>query len=175
MCTSCGANCVPLIEPLAALIRNAKRQSNALTTFNFNSNEIRVVTIDDKPWFVAVDLYDLLYGRRTGVSSRNILDATETITVKRHGASVSVALGYLFHGTRVSHYALISESGLYKLIMHSDRPEARGFQNWVTREVLPTIRKTGSYSVNMEDMKSSLSCGAEAFFHSLYTDVNRSA
>ncbi len=39
----------------------------------------------------------------------------------------------------------ISESGLYKLIMRSDKPEAVEFQNWVTREVLPAIRNTGGY------------------------------
>lgn len=41
--------------------------------------------------------------------------------------------------------AIVSESGLYKLIMRSDKPEARAFQDWVTRVVLPSIRKTGAY------------------------------
>lgn len=45
---------------------------------------------------------------------------------------------------------LISESGLYKLIMRSDKPEARAFQDWVTREVLPAIRKDGAYIVGEE-------------------------
>lgn len=40
---------------------------------------------------------------------------------------------------------LISESGLYKLIMRSDKPQARDFQDWVTRVVLPAIRKDGAY------------------------------
>lgn len=44
----------------------------------------------------------------------------------------------------------VSESGLYKLIMRSDKPEARKFQDWVTREVLPAIRKTGGYLLNEE-------------------------
>lgn len=39
----------------------------------------------------------------------------------------------------------VSESGFYKLVMRSDKPEARAFQEWVTREVLPAIRKTGGY------------------------------
>ena len=46
-------------------------------------------------------------------------------------------------GARV--VALISESGLYKLVMRSDKPEAREFQDWVTRVVLPAIRKDGAY------------------------------
>ncbi len=41
---------------------------------------------------------------------------------------------------------IVSESGLYKLIMRSDKPEAAAFQDWVTREVLPSIRKTGAHS-----------------------------
>ncbi|WP_425292724.1 BRO-N domain-containing protein [Agrobacterium tumefaciens] len=45
---------------------------------------------------------------------------------------------------------MISESGLYKLIMRSDKPEARKFQDWVTRDVLPAIRKTGGYLLNEE-------------------------
>ena len=44
----------------------------------------------------------------------------------------------------------ISESGLYKLIMRSRKPQARKFQDWVTREVLPAIRKTGGYLLNEE-------------------------
>ncbi len=46
------------------------------------------------------------------------------------------------HTTRM---VIISESGLYKLIMRSDKPEARAFQNWVTQVVLPSIRKDGGY------------------------------
>lgn len=41
--------------------------------------------------------------------------------------------------------SVISESGLYKLIMRSDKPQAKAFQDWVTKEVLPSIRKTGSF------------------------------
>lgn len=43
---------------------------------------------------------------------------------------------------------IISESRLYKMVMRSDKLQAKAFQDWVTREVLPTIRKTGTYSVN---------------------------
>lgn len=49
---------------------------------------------------------------------------------------------------------LITESGLYKLIMRSDKPEAKRFQDWVTREVLPAIRKDGLYVVGEEKVKT---------------------
>lgn len=53
----------------------------------------------------------------------------------------------LFANTNASSLTAISESGLYKLIMRSDKDEAVTFQNWVTREVLPSIRKTGKYAL----------------------------
>jgi|GEM_PF-6970342 Prophage antirepressor len=49
---------------------------------------------------------------------------------------------------------IISESGLYKLVMRSDKPEAREFQDWVTREVLPAIRKDGMYVAGEEKVKT---------------------
>ena len=54
------------------------------------------------------------------------------------------SIGMLFRKD-CGHLTLILESGLYKLIMRSDKPEAATFQDWVTQEVLPSIRKTGSY------------------------------
>ncbi|MDQ7835598.1 MAG: BRO family protein [Humidesulfovibrio sp.] len=50
--------------------------------------------------------------------------------------------------------AVISESGLYKLIMRSDKPAAKRFQNWVTREVLPALRKDGMYVMGEEKVKT---------------------
>lgn len=49
---------------------------------------------------------------------------------------------------------IISESGLYKLVMRSDKPQARSFQDWVTREVLATIRKDGMYVAGEEKRKT---------------------
>lgn len=60
------------------------------------------------------------------------------------------SLPQLFCGSRAPSYTVISESGLYQLIMRSDKPEARKFQDWVTRDVLPAIRKTGGYLLNEE-------------------------
>jgi len=57
-------------------------------------------------------------------------------------------------GRGASWLLLITESGLYKLIMRSDKPEARKFQDWVTREVLPAIRKDGMYVAGEEKLKT---------------------
>ncbi len=62
------------------------------------------------------------------------MDATERTTT-------------LISGLRTGPVNLVSESGLYKLIMRSDKPQARAFQDWVTKEVLPSIRKTGARMV----------------------------
>lgn len=51
-------------------------------------------------------------------------------------------------GRQVKKQTVVSESGLYKLIMRSEKSEAKEFQNWVTKEVLPSIRKTGGYLLN---------------------------
>jgi len=50
---------------------------------------------------------------------------------------------------------MVSESGLYKLIMRSDKPQAKAFQDWVTRSVLPAIRKDGMYVMGEEKMDCS--------------------
>ena len=49
---------------------------------------------------------------------------------------------------------IVSESGLYKLIMRSDKPIARYFQDWVTREVLPAVRKDGAYIMGEEKVRT---------------------
>lgn len=73
--------------------------------------------------------------RRVGPSEKRVVDRRDI-----HSSDD----GVLFVGN-AARIALVSESGLYKLIMRSDKPEARAFQDWVSREVLPSIRKTGSF------------------------------
>jgi prophage antirepressor-like protein len=131
-----------------------------LTTFNYLSNTVRVVEIDGQPWFVATDLYRILYGRTTGLTN-NITELAddERRVVRKSELSVSDTLTSLFTGTRYQ-IALLSESALYKLVMRSDKPAARQFQDWVTREVLPAIRKDGMYVAGEEKLKTGgdLSC-----------------
>lgn len=59
-------------------------------------------------------------------------------------------VGVRMAGTGMQNARCIAESGLYKLIMRSDKPEARQFQDWVTRDVLPAIRKDGAYVMGEE-------------------------
>ncbi|WP_164829047.1 BRO-N domain-containing protein [Sinorhizobium meliloti] len=110
-----------------------------------------MVEIDGQPWFLATDCYQLLYGRTTGISVRNYISEDEVRMLLK--ASAPAALSSLFSGTRYR-LALLAESALYKLVMRSDKPEAKDFQNWITRVVLPAIRKDGGYIHGEENVVS---------------------
>lgn len=90
------------------------------------------MTLDGAPWFVAADVAAVLGLKNISVTLRSkyIGDG------ERAKSDLGLGCGPM---------NLVSESGLYKLVMRSDKPQAKDFQNWVTREVLPSIRKTGAY------------------------------
>ncbi|MCO7557031.1 BRO-N domain-containing protein [Metapseudomonas otitidis] len=102
-----------------------------------NTADIRVVEIEGNPWFVAKDALAGMGYPQT--SHANILKKL---------ADDEVILKQIQKGVRS--VSLISESGLYKLVMRSDKPEAQRFQDWVTRDVLPAIRKDGAYIMGEE-------------------------
>ena len=105
-----------------------------IQTFNFNSNPVRTLTDENSdPWFVAKDVCDIL-GLENSRKATAELDSDEKNTV-------TISDGIAGNPNRT----IISEPGLYKLIMRSRKPEAKAFQRWVTHEVLPQIRKTGGY------------------------------
>jgi prophage antirepressor-like protein len=103
-----------------------------MNTFSFRGANLRALTIDGNPWFVAADVCRILGIKEPHVAYRRI--ARDELTY-RSRATVGLPPGRPM--------ATVNESGLYKLIMRSDKPQAREFQDWVTREVLPSIRRTG--------------------------------
>ena len=107
-----------------------------ITPFNFGNHAVRVITRDGQPWFVASDICQALGYSNTSKAIGDHLDADERSTelVPR---TPNDSLGVPTN--------IISESGLYALVLRSRKPEARKFAKWVTSEVLPTIRKTGQY------------------------------
>jgi len=109
-------------------------QSNLPQTFNFNNNQVRIIEQGDELWFVAADVCKVLGLTHTS-NSLKCLNSDEK------GSNWITTLG------GVQKMSIISESGLYKLIMRSNKSEAKAFQNWVTGEVLPAIRKAGSYDL----------------------------
>lgn len=109
-------------------------------TFPNTSGEVRVVMIDDEPWWVAADVC-----REIGiVDARQAMERLEPdeyqqVTPNRYSTNVDVKLP----PQRPAY--VVNESGLYSLILWSTKPEAKEFKRWITREVIPQIRKTGSY------------------------------
>lgn len=102
---------------------------------------IRTATIDGEPWFVARDVCVAVgLSPNKGGYTHHLqrLGPDERGSTPRSGLGERAGMAF----------ATVSESGLYKLVMRSDKPEARVFQDWVTREVLPAIRKTGGYVLN---------------------------
>ena len=101
--------------------------------FNYNSVEVRTIQNDGEPWFVLKDVCNVLHiGNSRDVVAR--LDQDEK------GVGQIDTLGGKQEMT------IINESGLYNVILRSDKPEAKPFRKWVTSEVLPTIRRHGMYA-----------------------------
>lgn len=109
---------------------------NELKIFNNEEfGKIRTVTIDNEPWFVRKDVADNL-GYQNG--SRDI---------NRHVSEDDRIKDMIFDGNQNKETILINESGLYALIFGSKLESAKEFKHWVTSEVLPALRKTGSYEM----------------------------
>lgn len=108
--------------------------SNEIQRFDFKGESLRALTnMAGEPWFVAKDVCDIL-----GTDTRDlhkILESDEITNVD----SIHIAQ----NGGKAP--LIISEPGLYRLVMKSRKPEAKEFQRWVTHEVLPSIRKHGAY------------------------------
>lgn len=98
------------------------------------------MTLEGNPWFVAADVCRVL---ELGWDKANQLYAPSRVVKHLDGTEVSSNL--IAMDGRRRYMLCISESGLYKLAMRSDKPQAKPFQDWVTKEVLPSIRKTGAY------------------------------
>lgn len=102
--------------------------------FAFEQNEVQTILVNDEPYFVGKDVADIL-GYRNGSRDINRHVDEEDRQNYQNGT---------FESPRG--LTIINESGLYSLILSSKLPNAKKFKRWVTSEVLPTIRKTGSYT-----------------------------
>lgn len=100
--------------------------------------EVRTLAIDGEPWAAAIDVAKALGYKEPQKAIRTHVDPEDKGVSKMDtpGGNQEVVI--------------INESGLYSLILSSKLPKARAFKRWVTSEVLPTLRKTGSYSVKPE-------------------------
>jgi hypothetical protein len=109
-----------------------------LSQFQFNTNQVRVLMIDGQPWFVASDVCKILDLENTSRAIARLKEYEKGVTtINTLGGNQEMAV--------------ISESGLYRLILTSRKTQAEPFQDWVCQEVIPTIRKTGKFDAQLTE------------------------
>lgn len=118
-----------------------KMKTAALQSFAFADRSVRIILINDQPWFVALDVCRVL-------DIRNHRDAIARLDDDEKGVALTDTLG------GKQNISIINESGLYTIMLRCDdaiKPgtRAHAFRKWVTNEVLPQIRRTGSYQSQM--------------------------
>lgn len=124
---------------------------NELTIFdNEQFGKIRAMMIDDEPWFFGKDVANALEYERPSKAVMDHVDG-EDMKVLRHKAYSELVPTLWAGDNDFSNKTMINESGVYSLIFSSKLKKAKQFKQWVTAEVLPTIRKTGGY-VNNDDL-----------------------
>ncbi|MFJ2502581.1 phage antirepressor KilAC domain-containing protein [Microbacterium sp. NPDC087592] len=107
---------------------------SALEVFQYTDREVRTVTLDGEAWFVLADICGVLEISNVG----NVAARLDEADIRQ--ADIS-------SGGQRRAVTIVSESGMYEVVIRSDKPEARRFRWWVTHEVIPAIRRTGSYAV----------------------------
>lgn len=102
---------------------------NEVQVWNYEGAEVRIVQIDGEPWFVLTDVCrELDLANPTMVAKKLDNDERTKFDLGRQGETT-----------------IVNESGLYTVILRSDKPQAKPFRKWVTSVVLPSIRKHGAY------------------------------
>ena len=111
---------------------------------NAEFGQVRTLTIDDEPYFVGKDVAIILGYAKPTDAVRKLVDEEDRGISKMETPS------------GIQEMTIINESGLYSLILSSKLPNAKRFKRWVTSEVLPSIRKTGSYSPDYSSLSPQL-------------------
>lgn len=126
---------------------------NKITIFENNEfGRVRTLEINNEPWFVGRDVAEILgYAKPRNAIATHV---DEDDALKQ---------GIMDNLGRNQETVLINESGLYSLILSSKLPSAKSFKKWITLEVLPSIRKTGSYSIIPKDYPSALRALADEY------------
>lgn len=107
-------------------------EAKEMVPFDFEGDEIRTITIDGQPWWVAADVCRVLKHTNNRVAMQRLDD-------DERGSTKVYTLGGM------QTMQIVNESGLYSLILRSNLKEAKKFRRWITHVVLPEIRKTGGY------------------------------
>lgn len=108
---------------------------NEIQLFTFKNEQVRTLLINNEPWFIGKDVAQILgYSNPRDALSKHVENED------KDGVAIRDSIG------RMQKTPIINESGVYALIFESKLPDAKKFKHWVTSEVLPQLRKTGSYS-----------------------------
>lgn len=107
---------------------------STLEVFQYADREVRTVSVDGEVWFVLADICGVLGVANVG----NVAARLEEADIRQTDIS---------SGGQRRAVTIVSESGMYEVVIRSDKPEARRFRWWVTHEVIPAIRRTGTYAV----------------------------
>jgi anti-repressor protein len=123
-------------------------ENKDIEIYNFENENIRVVGTSENPFFVVKDICNILELSNVTNTMRNIPDKWKSSEIIKSTSGEQLSI-------------TVNESGLYKLIMRSNKPIAQKFQEWVCGEVLPSIRKKGQYKLEeykqkIEEQKSEL-------------------
>ena len=112
---------------------------NNIQIFKYENNDVRTVEMNGEPWFVLKDVCKALgIAKYRDVADRLDADERAPVRVDTLGGAQEMTC--------------INESGLYSVILRSDKPAAKPFRKWVTSEVLPSIRKNGGYIAGQEQL-----------------------
>jgi len=116
------------------MLSQKEHGSTLPTVFSFDEHHpLRTIVLEDQPWFAAIDVCDILdHTNPSKVIKRLDDDERAKLLAGRQGATW-----------------FVNESGLYGLVFRSNKPEARRFRKWVTSEVMPALRRKGSYSMTV--------------------------
>ena len=117
-----------------------KTESSLIPFTNAEFGKVRAMLIDGEPWFVGKDVATALGYTNSRKALKDHVDTED----KKDGVTIRDSIG------REQKPTLINESGLYALIFGSKLESAKQFKRWTTSEVLPTLRKTGTYSIRNE-------------------------
>ncbi len=107
---------------------------SALEVFHYADRDVRTVAVDGELWFVLADICGVLGLTNVG----NVAARLDEADIRQTDIS---------SGGQRRAVTIVSESGMYEVVIRSDKPEARRFRWWVTHDVIPAIRRTGTYAV----------------------------
>lgn len=117
-----------------------KNKQTSVVPFVYQSRQVRTLIRDDEPWFVLADLCQIL-------DITNPRQVAQRLDSDQKGIYPIDTLG------GIQNITVVNEAGLYDVIFRSDKPLPRPFRRWITTEVLPTIRKTGSYRFQIDQFE----------------------